>query len=278
MNINRLLISARIRLGEFPRRKIQDSYAVKSEEWKIPNTCYQTWVNHKFGKSHLAEIKNFRKINQDISFLLFDDEKLNQYMLTSWGLHPIYRIFLDSKFGPMRADIFRYCILYERGGYYFDISKGCDIPIRRMHNSNTEVFISFENNFHGWQTTELVRERLEFPQNLIIQWGFGFIKGHPILKNMIDSIVKNEDDFRGRIFEVPKEAILEYTGPHGFTRAVHNSIHSLSGDTLSQAGIDFFGNGNYALKGSYVRYFTQAHYTEFLNSKILEERNGSEFN
>ena len=269
MNVDRILTSARIRINEFPRRTLRDSYTAENDDWKIPNTCYQTWVNHKFGRSHLAEIRRFRQQNSDLSFVLYNDVMLNKYMRESWGHHPIYKIFLNSKFGPMRADIFRYCILYEKGGYYFDISKGCNVSIRSMHSSQTEAIISFENNNHHWEVSESISRKLDFPDNLVIQWGFGFVKGHLILKRMIDSIVKNEARFLGKVFAVPKEAILDYTGPRGFTRVVHDSIGSLSNETLIQAGVDFFGYGRYALKGSYVRYFTKKHYTEFSDSVIL---------
>lgn len=269
MNIDRILLSARIRINEFPRRTLRDCYAAETDDWKIPNTCYQTWVNHKFGRSHLAEIRIFRQQNSDISFVLYNEEMLNRYMRESWGHHPIYPIFLDSKFGPMRADIFRYCILYEKGGYYFDISKGSDLSIRGMHNPQTEAIISFENNYHGWEVPDSIKRRLDFPDNLVIQWGMGFVKGHPILERMIDSIVENESSFRGKVFTIPKNAILDYTGPRGFTKVVHESIESLSIGTLTQAGVDFFGHGSYALKGSYIRYFTKKHYTEFSDSIIL---------
>lgn len=269
MYIARILTSVRIRIEEFPRRTLRDSYAVETNDWKIPNICYQTWVNHKFGRSHFAEIRSFRQRNSDISFVLFNEEMLNRYMRDFWGHHRIYQIFLDSKFGPMRADIFRYCILYEKGGYYFDISKGCDVPLRSIHNSQSEAVISFEDNYHGWDLSDRVKKRLDFPDNLVIQWGFGFAKGHPILERIINSIVENEADFRGKTFAIPKEAILDYTGPRSFTKVVHESIGSLSSETVTQVGVDFLGHGHYALKGSYVRYFTKKHYTEFSDSVIL---------
>ena len=271
MSINRILARARITFKEFPRRKVRDTQVMDTSNWRIPNICYQTWVNRKLGRSHLAEVRNFRERNKDISFLLYDEEGLNRYMFESWGGHPIYKIFLESNFGPMRADIFRYCILFEKGGYYFDISKGCDAPLRSMHDSHAEAFISFEKNLHGWKMPDSIKRKLDFPENLIIQWGFGFIKGHPILMEVIDSIVENEAKFRGKSFEIPKDAILDYTGPRSFTRAVHKSVGSLPHDTLTQAGVDFLGKGRYALNGSFVRYLTKKHYTEFSHSAILRD-------
>ena len=111
MDFNRFFVSARIRLCEFPLRKMNDVNVKPDENWKIPNVCYQTWVNKKFGKTHRREIKKFRELNKGMSFVIFDEDHLNKYMLEAWGQHPIHEIFLSSKFGPMRADIFRYCIL-----------------------------------------------------------------------------------------------------------------------------------------------------------------------
>lgn len=269
VDFNRLFISARIRLREFPLKVVNDVVVQPDENWKIPNVCYQTWVNKKFGKSHRKEIKKFRDMNQEVSFVLYDEDQLNSYMFDSWSHHPIYHIFKDSKFGPMRADIFRYCILYDKGGYYFDISKGCVNPIRFMHESNCEAFLSFENNSHEFEVPGEVSELLDYPNNLIIQWGFGFVKGHPILKQVIDLIVSNEKKFRGNVYTDPKEAILSFTGPRSFTKAVHEVIASKICGEVTQAGVDFNGSGRYALTGSYVRYFTRTHYTEFSNLPIL---------
>ena len=48
-------------------------------------------------------------------------------MEKNWGKQNISKIFFKFINGPLKSDIFRYCILYDQGGYYFDISKGCDV-------------------------------------------------------------------------------------------------------------------------------------------------------
>ena len=54
------------------------------------------------------------------------------------------QVYQMSKFGQMRVDIFRYCILFERGGYYFDISKAYSESLDNLSNPNTEAVISYE--------------------------------------------------------------------------------------------------------------------------------------
>jgi len=268
--LRRAFVSLRIRISEFPLREIQNSLSEENDNYKIPGTCYQTWVDNRFGRNHRKEIENFRSLNPNISWVLFNEIELHNYMRENWQHHPIYRIFLNSRFGPMKADIFRYCILFDRGGYYFDISKGCNIPIRAMHKENDSAVISFENNISKNDSYPESGNLLKHPDNLIIQWGFGFEKGHPFLAKVISRIVSESEKYENRVFPVPKEAILSFTGPRAFTYAVRSTINPTLAETLSQFGVDFNKSGSYALRGSYVRYFTKEHYTQASNQTILE--------
>ena len=169
----------------------------------------------------------------------------------------------------MKADIFRYCILFERGGYYFDISKSCTRPLRQLHERDSMGVISFENNKSLKPAKNEARHLLNYPDNLIIQWGLGFTSEHPFLKKVISLIVARADFYRGKVFQNPKDAILELTGPRAFTEAVVLSATPELMKNISQCGTDFFEAGHYALRGSYVRFFTRNHYTEYKNSRIL---------
>ena len=54
---------------------------------------------------------------------------MNEYMENNWKNNEIYEVFKNSLIGPLKTDIFRYCILFDKGGYYFDISRSCKIPL-----------------------------------------------------------------------------------------------------------------------------------------------------
>jgi mannosyltransferase OCH1-like enzyme len=113
---------------------------------KIPTVVYQKWINKSFGIRHARQMNHFRNLNPDLDFELFDDEESDKYMLDAWKGTEIHEIYKKSLFGPMKADIFRYCILFDKGGYYFDISKGCNVQITSLHTSNTSALISAEKN------------------------------------------------------------------------------------------------------------------------------------
>ena len=86
----------------------------KIKKNKIPNIDYQTWPEKKLPWRLANNIKEFRDLNKDHSFLIFTDRDRDNYMKTYWGNHEIYKIYRDSIFQPSKADIWRYCILYER--------------------------------------------------------------------------------------------------------------------------------------------------------------------
>ena len=111
-----------IQLTEMPLQEIKKNIQAISPLGGrlIPNVVYQTWIDNLFGKTHAKGIKNFRALNPELEFNLYDSNDLDAYMQNSYGSHQIYQVYKNTKFGPMKADIFRYCILYEKGGYYFD--------------------------------------------------------------------------------------------------------------------------------------------------------------
>jgi len=193
-------------------------------------------------------------------------------MRLNWKEHPIYDIYARSKFGAMKADIFRYCILFERGGYYFDISKGCTTPLRDLHSPESEALITFEPNLHDFEINDATAYLLMHQKNLVVQWGFGFVKGHSFLGAVINRIVDKSNEYEGRKFKDPKAAIWEFTGPQAFTKAIQSSATSKLFGLVEQAGIDFNGQGVFNLPGSYVRYFTKRSYTSYRDVKILNSK------
>ena len=67
-------------------------------EKEIPNVVYQTWVSRFIPNKLAKSIINFRSLNKDHSFYIFDDMQRDEYMKKKWGNHPIYEIYLNSVF------------------------------------------------------------------------------------------------------------------------------------------------------------------------------------
>jgi mannosyltransferase OCH1-like enzyme len=261
-----------INATELPLQPVQKRMLAKKQlpERAIPAVVYQTWESNFFCKTHAQGIEHFRELNPDMEFNLYDNKDLDEYMEESYGKHPIYQIYKKAKFGPMKADIFRYCILYEKGGYYFDIKSYITKPISEICPANYRGLISFER----WDT-HIPPEgkalfKVQHTTKYILNWGMGFAKGHRVPERMIDSICENYSYYKDRVFENPKQAILSYTGPGKFTQIVREEIGRNETSYIYQSGVDFEGHGVYSMKRAELRFFQTDSYKKNKNAKIVD--------
>ena len=246
-----------------PQREMQSSHGL------IPPVVCQTWVSNEFGRSHFRAIGEFRKLNPTLDFVLFDDKQVEDYLSTFYAGHDILAVYRNSRFTPLKADIFRYCILYQRGGYYFDISKGCSVPLRSLHSPSDRRLLSYENSFCSVMPELNATPGFQYPDRYLIQWGFGFAPKDPILERVIDLFCAYYPYFKGKTFENPKSAILAFTGPGMFTKAVRQIVHEEGRLEGAQAGVNFNGYGIPWMQGSEVRYHLSPPYVLARNEIIV---------
>jgi len=262
-------------MGELPLVSVTNLYQKVSlrsgldiaTEFGIPKNIYQTWMQPALGKSHAAALAHFKALNPDFSFWLYDSKDMDAYMLEFYGAHPIFEIYTNAQFGPLRTDIWRYCILFERGGFYFDINKMVEAPLNTIVDPTDVAVISYEKNL---LPTYLPQGPgvLTQPDRLILNWGFGFAKGHPILAAVINNIVADYPKFKNAHVPNVKEAVLNLTGPHQLTKTIHELAAS-SKLSMREAGIDFYGHGNANVHGSWVRYAAMPSYSRATDGVIV---------
>ena len=267
----------RARVFDYPLAPLSDVVSKSTttasvKKFSIPPVVYQTWEENLFGRRHLRALERFRKDNQDLRFVLMDRAERDAYMAESWGHHPVHAIYCGAQFGPMRADIFRYCLLHERGGYYFDINKAVTVPIRSLHAPDTNAFLSHEHSECTVLPSRRTLDLMPLPGHYIAQWAFGFAPQHPFLARTITYICEFADAYANRTFSTPKSAILQLTGPGMFTRAVRDSLDqdpSLA-QQMTLLPPAFAGAGDVNLEGSDVRYLRQPPYFRKRNQPILQ--------
>lgn len=253
-----------------PVRELEDRKSNEPQVNLIPQFCYQTWESRFLTKRHLSEVEKFRDLNPDLSWMLFDAKQRASYMFEYFGGHHIYEIYKSAKYGVTQADIFRYCILFERGGYYFDISKSCDIQLSKLHCRGTSALISFENNNCTIPFSNSNMGLLREPFKYAVQWGFAFTAGHPILDSVINNIVAAYPFFKDRVFPNPQVGILAFTGPGVFTKSLRETLTKDLASGVTQHSSDFSGHGIFSLPGSQLRFNEVKHYSTYSNSIIVK--------
>jgi mannosyltransferase OCH1-like enzyme len=261
-------------IGELPAVQVEyfsEASIAHDEASAIPRVVYQTWENNLLGKTHAKLWTHFRSLNPEFSFRLFTTSDCDKWMEDNFGQHPIVTIYRNAKFGPMKADIWRYCVLYKQGGVYCDISKMISCPLNRFVGKSSVAVISYElNAIPTSMRSACVAPRISYPSNLILNWCLASSRGHPFLGRCIENIVKAYPKFKNQRFEFAKDAVLRFTGPEMMTLSIHQSLLDDPEIGFEQAGIDFGGYGISEIPRSWTRYLTSASYRDVRNSVIVE--------
>lgn len=257
---------------QYPLREILDPVKRNEDSSElIPNTVYQTWEIRNLGKSHFQARDRFVNLNPEYDFIFFDRFLRDQYMHDNWNRHPIYKIYKDALFGPLATDIFRYCLIFDKGGIYVDINKGLSTPINNFKCPETNYFFSYEVDLHQKSPDKYLLSVLRCPNNFILNWAFGFRREHPVLLSVVNKIVENEKLYRDIIFARPSQAVVNYTGTTIFTEVLHDYVLNHREEKFNDSEINFDGKGITALKYSWVRYAEAPPYSKVKNQPILME-------
>jgi len=148
--------------------------------------CQSSWIQQK---------------NYHYKFM--DDNQIQTFMKDNFS-HRIVQIFNRMPLGVMKADMWRYCILYVHGGIYSDIDSVVIKPIKDWKIKDEDrIIIALENDKHFCQWTILSEPK------------------HPILKKVIEMIVEEAEkgiDTKNEHF------VHHHTGPGIWTRAIHQTL------------------------------------------------------
>lgn len=249
---------------------------------RIPQTVYQTWDSNLFGRTHAAGLKRFREMNPEFDFYRYSSSDMDDFMNSQYAGQDICSVYLNAKIPAMKADIWRYCVVYKNGGFYFDINKCINVPLMELVGADDAAVISFESNLLvnvrpkdesaclPIPLNASARNLLQYTDRPILNWGFGFESGHPFLKRTIDNIVKHADYFKGKVFNNVRDPVIELTGPHMFTRSIYQVLDQYPSTLFRQLGIDFNGSGIPNMPGSWVRYAASASYVRSHGQSILD--------
>jgi len=85
-------------------------------------------------------IENIQKLNKDWEITFFDDKECGNFINKNFD-NEIYNIFCCIKDGPIRADLFRLCILYKYGGVYSDIDNILNYSLENFLEKNATFVV-----------------------------------------------------------------------------------------------------------------------------------------
>lgn len=187
----------------------------------IPRTVHQTFKSANL-PAFIADIvaANMRLCPQ-YAFRFYDDEDCKKFIRRNFDrrVNAAYHRIADC-YGAMKADFFRYCVLFVEGGVYLDIKSRIIAPLHTVIRDTDECVLDFpRGNLEPWRAASPTFE----------QWALLFAPRHPYLRHMLSLMVSYiENGFEPRIRGVrvltAKQKILHVTGPDALAKAVRGAI------------------------------------------------------
>jgi inositol phosphorylceramide mannosyltransferase catalytic subunit len=184
----------------------------------IPKVIYQTFKNDKLPFLTKLHIKKIRRRNPEYDYQFYDDARIEDFMQTEFGSE-VYQLYSRITIGAVKADFFRYAILYKKGGVYLDIDSLNITKLDKFILPTDTAIIALENN-------------LEF----FVQWALIFEAGHPFLKKTLEIVVENLKENKH-----PNNG-HKMTGPTVYSEAIKECINQSPNINFRQLGVDYDGH------------------------------------
>ena len=107
----------------------------------IPKVIHQTWMTKESNESIDKLRTTWMTMNPDFEYKYYDDNDIEKYIETHFSKR-IQKSYARILNGSLKADFFRYCILYKEGGIYIDVDISCMKPILETIDFDNLNFIT----------------------------------------------------------------------------------------------------------------------------------------
>jgi mannosyltransferase OCH1-like enzyme len=175
----------------------------------IPHIIHQTHKSKEFIQSNkilLYAAKTW--INTGYDYRFYDDNQADEFMKTLEDEFPdIHNIYNRLPIPVMKADFFRYCVVYKLGGIYADADTVLiNEQINKLGGDNNFICVA-ENKVH------------------VCQWIFSASPKCSLLKKIIEVIINklSSINIKDKIKET-RHYIHDLTGPAIFTYAIREYL------------------------------------------------------
>ena len=114
--------------------------AKKNIQSIIPLNIYQTWSTLNLPPNMKENVETLKLHNPEFKHYLYDDAMCRDFIKEHFHEDVLYS-FDKLKPGAYKADLWRYCILYKKGGIYLDIKYKCLSHFKLIEITNKEYCV-----------------------------------------------------------------------------------------------------------------------------------------
>lgn len=232
----------------------------------IPKKIFQLIQDKNNISPEFKENIDFIKsLNPDWKYTLYDDKDIEKYIRNYYGEEMLtYYNKINPKYGPARADFFRYLLIYREGGVYFDIKSASTLPLDMVILPDDEYILSHSDS--NPQITNVNNIYGEYQQWYIISR-----PEHPFLKAVIEQVIQNIDNYTVNTFGTGKMGVLRLTGPIAYTNTISPIINNHNHRFIDLN--DFAGLTYNNIQKSHKNLFNKTHYSKISEPIIISTDN-----
>jgi mannosyltransferase OCH1-like enzyme len=106
----------------------------------VPLVLYQTWHSHEVPEGMKTAIYSLLDKNPEFDYYLYSDEDCLQFIKTNFD-EDVVKAFETLKPGAFKSDLWRYCMLYKKGGVYLDIKYMSTGSLMNIVSEYPEIYV-----------------------------------------------------------------------------------------------------------------------------------------
>lgn len=212
----------RNKVGKILKRELLEAVKTKlnhkklsSGSMNIPKIIHQTYPSNEVPSIIAQNISKIKKLNPDWEYRFYDDSDQEAFIRSHYSeeILTAYRR-INPLYGAARADFFRYLLIYKVGGVWLDIKstmmQNLDIALRQ----NDKFIIS------QWIYEYPYMELKHVAGGEFQQWHIISAQNNPLIKAVIQSVLKNIHNYTPEKYGVGKIGVLRTTGSIAYTLAI----------------------------------------------------------
>ncbi len=199
----------------------------------ITNKIFQIYINPSDSDTSLPDaiIKRIHLIkekNPSFQYKLYTNKDIKEYIKINYGENILsYYNRIDNQYGAVKADLFRYLLIYKEGGIYHDLKIIFNKPfIESLHENDQYILSHWDNQkgekHEGWGLFNDEFKTIERGELLM-----GFIisrPGHPFLREVIKEVLWRIDNYNPYLNNIGWWGVMTLTGPIMYTKKIFDLL------------------------------------------------------
>lgn len=192
----------------------------------IPKKIFQTHKSWDYIQSNpdvLNAVNSWKKFKDEFEYNFFSNEECEKFMKENFkGI--IYNIYKKLPLSVMKADLWRYCVIYHYGGIYADADTLLLCNPNEIIKDKNCLVVTPENNVH------------------LCQWVFASPPKNPLLKSVIDMAVQRYQ-YESDTHKMKENLVHYITGPGVFTNGIEKYLKNNNIQTYKNR-TEYYKNNN----------------------------------